>query len=50
MKIRRSRYVGSWTFSDVLEVAESASGKDKYELRAEFADLVRQARELMGEQ
>jgi Ca-activated chloride channel family protein len=50
MKLRRSDHSGDWTLQDVLEVAESASGKDKYELRAEFADLVRKASELMGEQ
>ncbi len=50
MKLRRSQYAGSWTMSDVLRVAESAGGKDKYELRAEFVDIVRKASELMGEE
>ncbi len=50
MQLRHSPYAGSWTLGDVLKVAESAGGKDKYELRAEFVDLVRKASELMGEQ
>lgn len=50
MKLRRSPYAGDWTMSDVLQVAQSAGGQDKYELRAEFVDLVGKASELLGQQ
>ena len=50
MQLRRSEYAGSWTLSDVLKVAQDAKGEDKYELRAEFVELVRKAKELMGQE
>ncbi len=50
MQLRRSPYAGSWTLSDVQQIAQASAGKDLYELRAEFVDLVRKASELMGEE
>ncbi len=50
MQLRRSDYRGTWTLSDVKEVASKAKGDDTYELRAEFVELVRKASELMGEE
>lgn len=48
MQLRRSNYVGSWTMSDVIRVAEKSKGEDKFGLRSEFIDLVRKAADLMG--
>jgi Ca-activated chloride channel family protein len=49
MQLRRSPHAGDWTMRDVLEVAQDSTGKDLYELRAEFLDLVRLAGNRMGE-
>ncbi len=50
MQLRRSDYKGSWTLSDVAQVAEAAKGEDQHGLRSEFVELVRKASELMGQQ
>ena len=50
MKLRRSPYAGTWTWTEIQQVANSAMGEDDYELRAEFVELVRKAGQLMGEQ
>jgi Ca-activated chloride channel homolog len=46
MNLRGSKYSGSWTLADVLETVEGAKGDD--ELRAEFVELVRRAKSLIG--
>ena len=48
MNLRRSRYAGSWTLSNVLEVAESSIGGDPHGLRAEFVEMVRKAKKIRG--
>ncbi len=50
MQLRRSEYAGNWTLNEVLKAAQEAKGEDKYELRAEFVELVRKAKELMGQE
>jgi hypothetical protein len=46
MNLRGSKYSGTWTLDDVLETAEGAKGDD--ELRAEFVELVKRAKSLIG--
>jgi Ca-activated chloride channel family protein len=46
MNLRGSKYSGSWTLADVLETAEGAKGDD--DLRAEFVELVKRAKSLIG--
>jgi len=50
MKLRRSPYAGTWTWTEIQKVASNAMGEDDYELRAEFVELVRRAGQLMGAQ
>jgi Ca-activated chloride channel family protein len=50
MQLRRSEYAGSWTMNDVIRVADDARGEDMDGLRAEFVDLARKAKELMGQE
>lgn len=50
MQLRRSEYAGNWTLTEVLDVAKQSKGEDKFELRAEFVEMVRKAKELMGQQ
>jgi hypothetical protein len=49
MKLRRSQYAGTWTLSDVIRVADSASHKDSHPERLQFIELVRKASQLLGE-
>ncbi|MCM2369785.1 YfbK domain-containing protein [Aporhodopirellula aestuarii] len=46
MQLRGSEFAGSWTYDDVLRVAQSATGEDTHGLRSELVELVRKAREL----
>lgn len=46
MQLRRSEYAGSWTMTDVINVAKSAQGDDV--LRAEFVTIAKKAADLMG--
>lgn len=46
MQLRRSEYAGSWTMTDVINVAKSAQGDDG--LRSEFVTIAKKAAELMG--
>ncbi|MFK8112596.1 MAG: von Willebrand factor type A domain-containing protein [Rubripirellula sp.] len=48
MQLRRSKYAGRWTLSDVVKTAESAKGEDPFGLRAEFVEIARKASTLMG--
>ncbi len=49
MLLRHSEHRGNTTYSAVLEIAEDGSGKDLHGYRAEFLQLVRQAKVLAGE-
>lgn len=46
MLLRNSQYKGSATYSEVVNIAQNAVGKDKYGYRKEFIDLVKQAGKL----
>lgn len=48
MILRGSNYLGSANYKQVVEIANSAIGEDKYGYRKEFLDLVRRA-ELLSE-
>ncbi|NND98642.1 MAG: VWA domain-containing protein [Pirellulaceae bacterium] len=50
MKLRRSKYAGTWTMSDVIAVAETALGDDPFQLRSEFVTMARRAAQFMGEE
>ena len=50
MQLRRSPYAGSWTMSDVMNIANRSKGEDRDGLRAQFVTLVQKASELMGEE
>jgi Ca-activated chloride channel family protein len=50
MKLRSSPYAGKWSYSDVEKTAEAALGDDRFGLRAEFLELVRQAAMLTAEE
>ncbi|MEQ8210520.1 MAG: von Willebrand factor type A domain-containing protein [Lacipirellulaceae bacterium] len=49
MLLRDSEHRGDTSYAAVLEIAESALGKDKQGYRAEFLELVQRAKELAGE-
>lgn len=42
--IRNEAYTGSFSYDDVIKMAESARGTDKFGYRAEFINLVRLAK------
>lgn len=46
MQLRNSPFAGSWTFDDVIRVAESSVGSDPHGLRAELVGLVKIAKTL----
>lgn len=46
MKLRRSKFAGKWTMTDVLQVAKKSLGDDEFGFRAEFIDLVNKANAL----
>ncbi|KAA1259314.1 von Willebrand factor [Rubripirellula obstinata] len=48
MLLRESKFSGDWELADVLKVAKSAIGDDQSELRAEFVQLVKKAKQLSG--
>lgn len=48
MQLRRSDYAGNWTLADVQRVAENAVGEDRFGLRAEFVEMLKKARQLIG--
>ena len=49
MLLRHSEHGGNSSYASVLEIAEEGSGKDVHGYRAEFLQLVRQAKVLAGE-
>lgn len=49
MLLRDSEHRGDTSYAAVLEIAEGALGKDKQGYRAEFLELVRRAKDLVGE-
>jgi len=49
MLLRNSEHCGNATYDAVLEIAEDGAGKDRHGYRAEFLQLVRQAKQLAGE-
>ncbi len=49
MLLRHSEHSGNASYDAVLEIAEDGSGKDLHGYRAEFLQLVRQAKVLAGE-
>jgi secreted protein with Ig-like and vWFA domain len=48
MQLRGSVHSGMSTYDAVLEIAESAKGADKHGYRAEFVEMVKRAREIVG--
>ena len=48
MLLRHSRHTGTWKLTDVENAAASALGEDANGHRAEFVDLVRQTRAIVG--
>ncbi|HEX7377516.1 MAG TPA: VWA domain-containing protein, partial [Pirellulales bacterium] len=50
MLLRNSPYRGAASYKSVLALAEQGLGNDAHGYRAQFIELVRQARELAGEQ
>jgi secreted protein with Ig-like and vWFA domain len=48
MLLRDSQYKGNLTHAAVIEMAQSAIGKDEHGYRTEFLDLVRKAKQLRG--
>jgi Ca-activated chloride channel family protein len=46
MMLRNSQYKGETSFDAILEIAQSALGKDPHGYRAEFLDLIRTAKNL----
>jgi len=46
MLLRGSEYSGAFTYTDVLDMADTALGEDRFGYRAEFMDLVRKAIEI----
>jgi Ca-activated chloride channel family protein len=46
MVLRNSQYKGSATYTEIVNIAQNAVGKDKYGYRQEFIDLVKQAGKL----
>jgi Ca-activated chloride channel family protein len=46
MLLRDSQYRGTFSYDDVLQIAEAAVGEDSFGLREEFCELVRAARRL----
>ncbi len=49
MKLRQSRYGGTWQLSEIENSAASSMGDDPGGHRAELVDLVRQVRQLAGQ-
>jgi Ca-activated chloride channel family protein len=47
--LRDSQYKGNLTYAAVLELAQSAIGRDENGYRAEFVEMVRRAKSLRGE-
>lgn len=47
MQLRKSPFAGSWTYNDVLRVAEGSIGSDPHGLRSEFVGLVKIAKTLV---
>ena len=50
MQLRRSEYSGRWLMSDVIRVADDSKGEDVDGLRAEFVELAKKAKELLGQE
>jgi secreted protein with Ig-like and vWFA domain len=50
MMLRHSQYKGQTSYDAILEIAQSALGKDPHGYRAEFLDLVRAAKSIASEQ
>ena len=48
MLLRGSKHSGVWEYSDVIETAKSALGRDLEEQRAEFLQMAQQAKRLSG--
>lgn len=48
MLLRGSQHSGVWEYSDVIETAKSALGRDLEEQRAEFLQMAQQAKRLSG--
>lgn len=48
MLLRGSAHSGMSTYDAVLEIAESAKGADKHGYRAEFVEMAKRAREIVG--
>jgi Ca-activated chloride channel family protein len=44
--LRGGTHLGNWTWDDITRTARSAQGEDRWHQRAEFVELVRQARAL----
>ena len=49
MLLRHSEHQGATSYSAVEEIAQEGAGEDRHGYRAEFLQLVRQARQLAGE-
>ena len=49
MILRDSKYKGTGTMDDVIELAREGQGADKHGYRAEFIDLARRAKAVLGE-
>ena len=46
--VSNSAYSGSWSYDDVIALAQSTKGKDEFGYRSEFIQLVRTAKSLAG--
>jgi Ca-activated chloride channel homolog len=46
--LRGGRYIGTWSFEDIIREAQRALGEDPYGYRAEFVQLVRRAQQARG--
>jgi len=44
--LKNSKYIGTFSLADVAELARNAKGDDRFELRAEFLQLVDLAKSL----
>jgi Ca-activated chloride channel family protein len=48
LMLRDSQYKGNLTYDAVVELAQGGLGEDKHGYRAEFLDIVRQAKSVSG--